>query len=95
MLALIAMTWPYVSFDLIEYRFQAERNQILPLLLTLTFAIHRDAAFNLNLRLYLYLLRHMEHCCCNRFRLKRKPSTVFPARNKSGFWKLLAFRVSF
>jgi len=56
---------------------------------------HRDAAFNLNLRYYLYLLRHMEHCCCNRFRLKRKPSTVFPARNKSEFWKLVAFRVSF
>jgi len=94
LLALIAMTWPFVSFDLIECRFQAS-NQILPLLLTLTFVIHRDAAFNLNLRYYLYLLRHMEHCCCNRFRLKRKPSTVFPARNKSEFWKLVAFRMSF
>jgi len=30
LLALIAMTWPYVSFDLIECRFQAEKSNTSP-----------------------------------------------------------------
>ena len=45
-LALIAMTWPYVSFDLIEFRIKAEKSIASLILLNPTFAIHRDAAFN-------------------------------------------------